>query len=374
MAAGRSSSEATASLVHSLIAARRDFGITRVGSTTRLGDVPVFVVQAVRPMACSNVVSQGKGCTLLQATVSALMEALETWSGEHIPANQLRVSTALELGAETRSLYAGAVSPGAEAGWDHLPLNWLDGWDLFTGRLIPVPAALVDTVYTLPSPHPRAFPRTTTGLAAGPTLSEAVIHAGLEVLERNTVARAGFNAKVPLQAINRGNSAALIKALQGAGLIAGMWPLADADTLPVYRCHLMENGRGRELAPLPAEGFGCGFTHDEALTGALLEACQARVTAIAGGREDITRWHYPDSYDRAQLLRWRETLLAEPGGTLQSEKVAPATRSESLEAILLALRSAGARAAVVVPLYSRDAPRIEVVRLIAPPLRVTAHV
>lgn len=54
----------------------------------------------------------------------------------------------------------------------------------------PVPLAVVDTVYTVPSPHPAIFPRTTTGLGAGTNLTRGIVHAGLEILERDAVARA----------------------------------------------------------------------------------------------------------------------------------------------------------------------------------------
>ena len=56
--------------------------------------------------------------------------------------------------------------------------------------MVPAPLALVDTVYTLPSPHPVAFPRTTTGLAGGTSLLSAFIHAALEILEQAAVAAA----------------------------------------------------------------------------------------------------------------------------------------------------------------------------------------
>jgi ribosomal protein S12 methylthiotransferase accessory factor len=50
----------------------------------------------------------------------------------------------------------------------------------------------------------------------------------------------------------------------------------------------MESGRHPELAPLPADGSACHFSHGKALVGALLEACQGRLAAISGAREDIT--------------------------------------------------------------------------------------
>ena len=52
---------------------------------TGLDCVGIPVVQAVRPLARSNVVTQGKGWTVAEAAIAALMEALETWAAERIP-------------------------------------------------------------------------------------------------------------------------------------------------------------------------------------------------------------------------------------------------------------------------------------------------
>ena len=305
---------ATAELVRALLRKRRDFGITRLGSLTRLDRAGVCVAQAVRPLSLSNAVAQGKGITLLDAAASALMEALETWAGENIPVERTTTAQARHLGEDVRSLYAGCLVHAFDAGWDRLPLGWIDGYDLLGGRIVPVPAALVDTVYTLPSPHPVAFPRTTTGLAAGRTMLAAFIHAALEILERAAVAAAERQPRffeecqvkvedvdMPASSENPRRPA---RRRSHGGHLAGAGRAWIAD----FHCHVIEGENHRELAPLPGEGFGCDFTHDRALAKALLEAAQARVTAISGTREDITRGSYPDRYERDRLAEWRKKL------------------------------------------------------------------
>jgi hypothetical protein len=116
------------------------------------------------------------------------MEALETWAAERIPEATLERHPARSLPDSVRRLFSKYLDGGAPADWDETSLSWVRGWDLFSKQALPVPAALVDTVYTLPSPHPPFFPRTTTVLAAGPTMSHAVVHAALEILERDAVA------------------------------------------------------------------------------------------------------------------------------------------------------------------------------------------
>ena len=121
------------------------------------------------------------------------------------------------------------------------------------------------------------------------------------------------------------------------------------------------------VALLPAAGFGCDVSHDGALARALLEACQARLSAISGAREDITRRAYPATYDRDHLASWRQHLQ-NPARALRFEQETN-PRAQALDDIVAALQSAGARAAIVVPLYEDDATGIRIVRVVAPPLR-----
>jgi ribosomal protein S12 methylthiotransferase accessory factor len=356
---------------------RREFGLTRVGSITRLDRIGIPVVQVVRPLALSNCVSQGKGATVADATVSALMEALETWAAERIPPAALSRHPTQVLPEPLRQLYASCLITDADPNWIEIPLSWAKGWDLLSRAALPVPTALVDTVYTLPSPHPYLFPRTTTGLGAGPTMRRAVLHAALEVLERDAVAAARRRPhffdhhQVDLTSIGDGLAWRLLRQIQEAGLVVGAWRVPAAHPLPIYWCHVMESDETEELAPLPAEGFGCALTDDDALAKALLEACQARLTAISGAREDVTREVYPTSYDRPRLAEWR-LFLARPQPPRRLPDPEKRDDAPPLRRVVSALEAAGARAVIVVPLYSEPAG-LHVVRVVAPPLRPAAQ-
>ena len=76
---------------------------------TGLDCVGIPVVQAVRPLARSNVVTQGKGWTVAEAAIAALMEALETWAAERIPPER----TWRAAPGETATRISGRSSGGA---------------------------------------------------------------------------------------------------------------------------------------------------------------------------------------------------------------------------------------------------------------------
>jgi ribosomal protein S12 methylthiotransferase accessory factor len=130
----------------------------------------------------------------------------------------------------------------------------------------------------------------------------------------------------------------------------------------------MEPASATELAPLPSSGYACGLTHDEALTQALLEACQARVTAISGSREDLTRQFYPALHNRPQLSDWRLQMQSTTMTTDSAGFEEPRFRSR-WEGVVEALEKAGSKALVVVPLLASREIGAYSVRLIAPPLR-----
>jgi ribosomal protein S12 methylthiotransferase accessory factor len=131
----------------------------------------------------------------------------------------------------------------------------------------------------------------------------------------------------------------------------------------------MESEAVTELAPFPAEGFACDFTDDKALTRALLEASQARISAIAGAREDITRQAYPEKFDREWLHAWRVNLArplrARPFPGASAPK--PPDPRDQLDRLLGALVTGGATMAAVVPLFLDRWNDIIIVRVVAPP-------
>ncbi|HEV2559252.1 MAG TPA: YcaO-like family protein [Microvirga sp.] len=356
-------------LLDRLIRERFSYGITRIGCVTRLDRVGVPVIQVVRPEALSNAVVQGKGLTLEQAAASALMECLETWAGEQ-PPGAVEIASAENIGAEIAQLYSNATVADCPGDWSKQPIGWLFGWDLVQKRAVPVPRALVDTIYTEPSPHLRFFARTTAGLGAGWSMKQAVLQGILEILERHAVAAAKRlprffdNYQVDPGRVAGPRAMPVLERLDAAGLAVGAWLVPAAHGLPIYWCQVMENNPPVEILALPAEGYGCDFTHDGALAKALTEACQGRVTAISGAREDLIRDLYLQRVDRKELAIWQASLTCPP------RYLEPASPHSNCLAIVAgaveAARHAGAEAVIVVPLLADDDAHRYVVRVVAP--------
>ena len=306
---------ATAELVRALLRKRRDFGITRLGSLTRLDRAGVCVAQAVRPLSLSNAVAQGKGTTLLDAAASALMEALETWAGENIPVERIDDRAgpafgrgrALALRRLPRACIRRRLGPAAarldrrirsprrpdRAGAGCAGRHRLHPPFAASGGL----PAHHDRPCRGPHDARRLHPCGARRSWSGPPWPR---RSGSRASSRNARSRSRTSTCRPPPKSSRN--------LRAADLMAGIWLVPAEHGLPTFHCHVIEGENHRELAPLPGEGFGCDFTHDRALAKALLEAAQARVTAISGTREDITRSSYPDRYERDRLAEWRQKL------------------------------------------------------------------
>jgi ribosomal protein S12 methylthiotransferase accessory factor len=368
------SDEGASALVARILERKSKFGITRLAAITGLDRVRLPVAQVVRPLSLSNAVAQGKGLSLVQAAASALMESIETWAAERIDPARTFTAKASELGGEAVRTFGSLVAE-TPARWIDVSLPWMTGSDLLSGKRVPVPVALVDTVYTVSSRSPDIFPRTTTGLGAGRSLLEAVVHAGLEIIERHAIALArrtiGFfdDCQIDNSSI-RGEAASILQELRAKDFIVGFWRVSTRGDLPAYWCHLIPPDGADEFAPMPAEGFAADFSDDRAILRAVLEAAQSRLSAISGTREDITREAYPKLVDRQKLDTWRQHVM-HPLRTMPVPRDSERSgrRKPILRVLLDSLAEAGAQAVILVPLYESDEEGLRVVRLVAPPLR-----
>jgi ribosomal protein S12 methylthiotransferase accessory factor len=139
-------------------------------------------------------------------------------------------------------------------------------------------------------------------------------------------------------------------------------------------CRVVERDTPSRLLPFPADGMACALDPLEAAHRALLEALQARVTVIAGAREDITRHAYrPAAPTEGRRL---EGLLASVAPTHALDRLPrPSLRSPAaaLRWLVAELRRSGAGPALGVALASPDDAGAAVARIVVPGLSPLAE-
>lgn len=259
------------------------FGITRVARLTGLDYIGLPVAAAIRPGALTLSVSQGKGATDLLAALSAVMEAIELW---HVEQPKQPVMTAAAQEVELPYPLAALPVRTAHPGLDRVPVDWTVGFGVRTGRAVPVPLDLVRRPVGQPW-RPDLFRATSTGLACGNDRDEALLHALYEVVERDVLYAdevSGGRRRRPIDPASVGDPycRALIEQVRAAGVTLEVAYVGGAYGLPTCLAFLWS-----EDYPVTFAGAGCHGDPHIALSRAVTEAVQSRLTCIAGTRDDL---------------------------------------------------------------------------------------
>lgn len=267
-------------------------GITRIGDLTGLDRIGIPVAHCIRPNSRSLAVSQGKGPDLSFAKVSAAMESIELYCAEHFAPETIHASFR-SLGEER------AVNPrylnlaeGTACNED-TPLEWVPGRDLVANAEVLVPYDLVHCNYVSQRGEPEvpSFSVSSNGLASGNCRAEAIVHALTEVIERDGTARADGPSAARLvrpDTIDDDLVIQLLECCRSAGVEAFLWDESTQMGVPSFGCALFDAASFGSVFT----GYGCHLHPAIAVTRAITEAAQSRVTYIAGARDDLTRTRY----------------------------------------------------------------------------------
>lgn len=274
------------------------FGITRVANVTGLDRIGLPVWMAIRPNGRSLSVSQGKGITDELAQASAMMESIECHHSEHVrPPDMVASHRTLRRRHETlspRSLLPGIKHRSYD---DGRPLAWIRGTDLGTGGDVYVPHVRVDLNWSEPHPDAGLFMVSSNGLASGNNLDEALLHAIFEVVERDSEwrwERLSPRAQRATEVIEASVATPILRRLldqcAAAGIVTRIWDMTSEVGLPTYYSAITDLNPFGELDTFA--GSGCHLSKEIALSRALTEAAQSRLTYIAGSRDDV----FPSAY------------------------------------------------------------------------------
>ncbi len=346
----------------------RQMGITRLAVLTGLDVLGIPTVAAVRPNSRSVAQHQGKGLTLAAAKASALMEAVEAFHAESFtgPLRLASVDEMTAIGATTdTSKLAGRSTPVTRR------ILWAEGRDLIADCTLWAPYELITTDYTEQCTELQ-FHGTSNGLASGNTLLEALLHGLYEVIERdsNALFHRMSEPAQDARAVNldsiTGPCVTLIDAFRRAGVLVRVWNQTSDIGLPVFRC-MSAPGDSSDIVE-PDSGYGCHSDRDIALSRALTEVAQSRLTRIAGARDDID----PATFSERAKLAARENAIRCMSETARQNFELVPTRTtdrlqDDLDHILSCLIAVGCNQVFCLDM-TRPEFAIPVVRVIVPGL------
>jgi YcaO-like protein with predicted kinase domain len=352
-------------------------GITRIANVTGLDHVGIPIVLVYRPNSRSLSAAQGKGLELGDVKASGLMEAVESFHAEHID-RPVRFESYAELRRHASVVDLDGLPRTAGARFDpHQRLAWIEGYELFKGKPAWVPFELVHTDFRIPPPEGSGlFLQTSNGLAAGNHFLEALIHAVSEVIESDALSLGGFlsrkqreKRRISLETVDDPDCQRTLQTYKQAGIGVAVWNLTTDIGVACFECHIVPEFPERSRRLHATGGAGCHPSRNIALLRALLEAEQARLTVIAGSRDDFSRRDYAVRNSR-RVLDWYRSEICGARGEADFREVPnfeSRTLNQDLDWLLERLSSAGMQEVVAVDLSKPDLG-IPVVRVIVPHL------
>ncbi|WP_246440826.1 YcaO-like family protein [Saccharothrix tamanrassetensis] len=282
-----------------------DFGITRVADVTDLDHIGVPVMVAVRPLSETYGTSQGKGATPLLARISAAMESIEMWHAEN-PAVARFESTAHEL-ALPYPVSALSTARTAQP-LDHVKLGWTWARSIVGDAPVPLPVqALRLSFVEADCWEPHVFRHTSNGLASGNSFAEACLHGIYEVIERHALAGLGPSPRrdprinVDLSTVRDEHLVSLLDRLRAAGVRCEVAMVPNELSIPVFVAFIWS-----PLYPLVAAGSGAHMDVTVAMSRAVTEAVQTRLTRITTTRDNLPSDYRPP-HDADPLLSTPES-------------------------------------------------------------------
>ncbi len=352
-----------------------EVGITRIANVTGLDRIGIPVINVCRPNSRSLAVYQGKGATLASAKASGLMESFERYHAEFCRQPEL-TETYAKLQATAPTVDAASLPLRKDASFNpEQKRDWLRGVNLLSREPVWVPYEIVhfDTAQQTSADY--CFASASTGLAAGNSLSEAILHGMCEVIERDCSTL--WRLRVPvLQNLGRLDLTTiddplandLIETIRAADLNLAVWDTTSEFGIASFICRIAEP-EGAD--PMPYElldAAGCHPAREVALARAILEAVQGRATMISGARDDLF-YNYYEANDAETAATLRNDVVSGDSHKAfqQVKSFDGATIEEDIRYVLDRLSDAGISQVIAVNL-TREHIGLPVVRIIIPDL------
>jgi ribosomal protein S12 methylthiotransferase accessory factor len=185
---------------------------------------------------------------------------------------------------------------------DDLKIDWSPCLDLVSSDTVFVPTACLigdrqsnDVLY---SPRLGAKIFSSSGLASGFSLAEAIVHAGAEYIERHAYRLAEIEVENPggvgvrqFWFVDEGSltgaPARIVDRFHRAGMCVRILDITSEVAVPTFYVRIFDDPFMTDRSTY-SDGFACHPDPEVALNMALLEAAQTRCGAIAGAREDFS--------------------------------------------------------------------------------------
>jgi putative methanogenesis marker protein 1 len=262
-------------------------GVTELVDITPFDSLGIPVYSALRPSAArgSVAVHAGKGKDPLQAKVSAMMEAIERFSGEY-HGEHMEFAGFEEIGIKKAVDPKDLILPRQFQMGERI--YWTPSWDLLNEEERFIPSNAVFHPYLSMGTEP-LFRSDTNGLAGGNALEEAILHGILEVIERDALSSAERSQTLGKRILidRDGPARTLQEIFLKQDIVLHLWLLNGRTGIPTVAA-AADDLRARDPGLL-VTGSGSHTCPEIAVIRALTEVAQSRASYLYGGRTDPMR-------------------------------------------------------------------------------------
>jgi ribosomal protein S12 methylthiotransferase accessory factor len=325
----------------------------RVGIIRSVSRVSRGTEEPSPPVVCQALISQfdyrtaktadrmaaGKGETEREAILGAIGEALERYCSYQQNPEAAPRATALELGnAAIRPhewvlysdrQYSSRGFPYDKPG-DQTPIGWTRACELPGESEAFAPASLVYLYFNPKGPDGYFCPPTSNGLAAGPSLSSAILGGLYELIERDAFLITWMNrlAAPQVEYSNIGGIAARIQSHYARfGIEALVFDITTDIGVPVMMAMAVDRSGG---GPAVVVGLGCHLDPSVALKKALMEVCQVRPSESLKFAKNPP-WERLKVYADVKSLEDHAGFAAIPGNLHEFDFLMRSGRSKAIE-------------------------------------------
>lgn len=359
--------------------ARADaFGLKRLADLTDLDILRIPNYAAICPtinypdLEGGFSVFSGKGLTKLHAKASALMEAVERYSGRPDGRFTMRGSYR-SLSRRYDVIHPSQfIVPGTTEYRDGDVIEWMPARSLVRQDRVLVPAGVAFCPDIPTDPTIRPMRSSSNGLASGNTLEEATLHALYELIERDADVISTYSGRgtaVDLSEIEDPALAELVGRFLRHNIELRVRRVTQDIPVHVFRAMAVDHD-ARSVDYING-GHGAHLDPRVALARAVTEASQSRVTVMAGIREDMPQHRERlKTHDFLSLYDTNQREFDHHDGVCTFHELRDMSRPtlrEDLQLVVEFLVAAGIPDAYVVDL-TRPELEIPVVRALVPML------
>lgn len=351
-----------------------EWGISRVADVTGLDTVGLPVWTACRPPGEAITISAGKGITNTDSIAGAILEGVELWASEHPERHQGWAHCSYKIAVESfknvmrfEDLQLTRDAPLTQ----NTMICFDEMYDVFRDKTIIVPSDMIWLVSRIKTSF-QYFQASSSGLATGVNVQDAVMQGVYEIVERDGWAISEFVQEhtgqwrecISLDCKLHPSLQFCMDHLNSAGISTFLFDLTRHIKVPIFRCTIVDDA---DDSPGCFSGFGCSLDPVTAARRSITEACQARAAYVSGARDDLFRRRFlmMKNLDMSTLLGMYNSLPQRRDISSYGE-----VKFESIEQewSLLAetLKSAGIKEIYSKTLYNCEDPEFSVVKVVMP--------